>query len=42
MIMTQEMNVIVRLESGTDTVQPRGLTGEAAHKVALQMFGSKK
>ena len=40
--MVIEISTIVKLESGSDSpTQPRGLTGQAAHKAALRMFGKK-
>jgi len=38
-----EMAVIIKLETGSGSVtQPRGLTGEAAHRTAMRMFGKKE
>jgi hypothetical protein len=37
----EDMNTITRIESGTSYSQPRSLTGQAAHEVAMRMFGKK-
>lgn len=37
----EDMNVITRLELGMSYSQPRSLTGQAAHEVAMRMFGKK-
>jgi len=37
-----EIGSILKLELGSDITEPRSLTGEAAHKAAMRMFGSKK
>ena len=41
--MLGQMNIILELELGSvSTTTSGGLTGEAAHKVALRMFGKGK
>jgi hypothetical protein len=39
--MFKEMNRIMKFEMGGSYSQPRGLTGKAAHEVAMRMFGKK-
>ena len=42
-VLLREVNVILQMEYGGDISTKQGsLTGAAAHKVAMRMFGSKK
>lgn len=40
-ILFHQINVLIELEFGID-IQPRMLSAEIQHKIAMRMFGGKK
>lgn len=40
--MLDEIGAILKLEYGGGSTQPRELSAEAQHKIAMQMFGGRK